>query len=213
MARSFTFKDKLHRIGASAAFAALIMAGLAPVDGANADTRNIVRNYNKTVVVQPAYATPDVATIARYKGFQRGKTVAFNTKKRPGTIIVNTRTNRLYYVLGNGLAVQYPIASAKPGFEWSGSNKVSRKVKWPDWRPPAAMRKRSPELPAFMAGGPKNPLGARAIYLGSTMYRIHGTNAPSSIGQSASSGCIRMHNADVEELYQHVKLGAQVIVL
>ncbi|MFN4256050.1 MAG: L,D-transpeptidase, partial [Saprospiraceae bacterium] len=96
--------------------------------------------------------------------------------------------------------------------EWSGSHKVSQKVKWPDWSPPAAMRKRKPELPAFMAGGPDNPLGARAIYLGSSLYRIHGTNEPSSIGEAASSGCIRMHNADVSELYAHVKPGALVVV-
>ena len=105
------------------------------------------------------------------------------------------------------------VATAKRGFEWQGSHQVSAKVKWPDWRPPVEMRKRRPELPAYMAGGPNNPLGARAIYLGSSIYRIHGTNEPSSIGKAASSGCIRMLNEDVSELYMHVKIGARVTVL
>ena len=109
--------------------------------------------------------------------------------------------------------MKYRVATAKEGFEWSGTHKVSRKVEWPDWRPPEQMRQRRPELPAFMEGGPDNPLGARAIYIGGTIYRIHGTNEPSSIGKSASSGCIRMLNEDVSELFQFVKKGATVTVL
>ena len=109
--------------------------------------------------------------------------------------------------------MQFRVATAKPGFEWAGTHKVSSKTQWPDWRPPTTMRHRRLELPEFMAGGPKNPLGARAMYLGSSIYRIHGTNEPSSIGKHASSGCIRMLNADVEELYSHVKIGASVIVM
>jgi lipoprotein-anchoring transpeptidase ErfK/SrfK len=105
------------------------------------------------------------------------------------------------------------VATAKRGFEWAGIHTVSAKVKWPDWSPPKQMRKRRPELPAYMKGGPENPLGARAIYLGSSLYRIHGTNEPASIGKSASSGCIRMLNADVSELFQHVRLGATVTVV
>ena len=116
-------------------------------------------------------------------------------------------------MLGNGKAVKYRVATAKKGFEWSGTNKVSFKTEWPEWRPPVEMLARRPELPAYMAGGPKNPLGARAIYLGDTIYRIHGTNEPSSIGKAASSGCIRMLNEDVSELYQFVKQGATVTVL
>ncbi len=107
----------------------------------------------------------------------------------------------------------YRVATARSGFEWSGSHEVSAKSKWPSWTPPAEMRKRHPELPAFMPGGKKNPMGARAIYLGSTIYRIHGTNEPKSIGRAASSGCIRMLNEDVTELYQHVRVGARVTVL
>lgn len=145
--------------------------------------------------------------------FKRGQVVNFASKQQPGSIVIVTKDRALYYILGDGKAVKYKVATAKRGFEWSGSNTVSAKVKWPDWRPPATMRKRRPDLPAFMAGGPENPLGARAIYLGSTIYRIHGTNEPASIGKAASSGCIRMLNADVSELFQHVKMGARVTVV
>lgn len=165
-------------------------------------------------VIVPASASPtEDAAPAQAEGFKRGKLVAFDGQANPGDIIINTRENRLYFVLGDGQAVMYRVATAKRGFEWRGSHQVSSKVKWPDWRPPAEMRKRRPELPRYMAGGPNNPLGARAIYLGSSIYRIHGTNEPSSIGKAASSGCIRMLNEDVSELYKHVKLGARVTVL
>lgn len=164
------------------------------------------------VTIVPASANPNEVT-GEAQGFKRGKLVAFAAEANPGDIIVNTRENRLYYVLGDGQAVMYRVATAKKGFEWQGSHQVSSKVKWPDWRPPAEMRKRRPELPAHMAGGPNNPLGARAIYLGLSIYRIHGTNEPSSIGKAASSGCIRMLNEDVSELYLHVKVGARVTVL
>jgi lipoprotein-anchoring transpeptidase ErfK/SrfK len=146
-------------------------------------------------------------------GFKRGRIVSFSGTYAPGSIIVVTREHALYYVLGNGKAVKYRVATGKKGFEWQGAHKVSSKVKWPEWNPPAEMRKRRPELPLHMAGGPENPLGARAIYLGSSLYRIHGTNEPASIGKSASSGCIRMLNADVIELYNNVKLGATVVVI
>lgn len=145
--------------------------------------------------------------------FKRGQIVNYSTPMAPGSIIINTKQNLLFFVLSNGKAVKYHVATAKKGFEWSGTNKVSFKTEWPEWRPPVEMLARRPELPAYMAGGPKNPLGARAIYLGDTMYRIHGTNEPSSIGKAASSGCIRMLNEDVSELYQFVKQGATVTVL
>jgi lipoprotein-anchoring transpeptidase ErfK/SrfK len=147
------------------------------------------------------------------EGFARAAIVDFATPQKPGSIVVDTAANRLYFILSAGKAAMYPVASAKAGFEWSGSEKVTSKTQWPDWRPPAEMRKRRPELPDFMAGGPKNPLGARAIYLGTSISRIHGTNEPTSIGKPVSSGCIRMFNADVEELYRHVKIGATVTVL
>jgi lipoprotein-anchoring transpeptidase ErfK/SrfK len=156
---------------------------------------------------------PQAKTETLAPQFKRGQIVDFQTRQKPGSIVIVTRENALYYVLGHGKAVKYRVATAKRGFEWKGTNQVSAKVKWPDWRPPTQMRKRRPELPAYMAGGPENPLGARAIYLGSSIYRIHGTNEPSSIGKAASSGCIRMLNADVAELFLHVKLGATVTVV
>ena len=165
------------------------------------------------MVIVPASASPMQDSAQKAPGFKRGKTIAFDTQASAGDIIINTKQNRLYFVLGSGKAVMYRIASAKKGFEWSGSHQVSAKAKWPSWSPPAEMRVRHPELPAYMAGGPENPLGARAIYLGSSIYRIHGTNTPSSIGKAASSGCIRMLNEDVTELYAHVKIGTRVTVL
>lgn len=164
------------------------------------------------VVIVPASASP-IQDEAQDYGFRRAKIVDFRTKAAKGSIIINTKQNKLYYVLGNGKAAMYRIASAKKGFEWKGTHKVSRKAKWPSWTPPSEMRARHPELPTFMAGGPDNPLGARAMYLGSSIYRIHGTNAPDSIGKAASSGCIRMLNADVTELYSKVTLGTVVTVL
>jgi lipoprotein-anchoring transpeptidase ErfK/SrfK len=166
------------------------------------------------VLVPPAkqVTQPAVKREAR-PAFKRAKIVAYASSQPAGSIVIDTRKNVLYYVLGNGKAAKYRIATAKPGFEWAGTHKVSMKKVWPDWRPPAEMRKRRPDLPAFMPGGPENPLGARAIYLGSSIYRIHGTNEPSSIGKRASSGCIRMLNEDVSELYRFVKIGASVTVI
>ncbi|MCC2095266.1 MAG: L,D-transpeptidase [Hyphomicrobiales bacterium] len=138
--------------------------------------------------------------------------VAYSGKHRAGTVIVNTQDRFLYYVLGNGRAIRYGIGVGRPGFEWSGVKKVSRKAEWPSWRPPSEMLKRRPDLPRFMEGGPSNPLGARALYLGSSLYRIHGTNEPNTIGTNVSSGCIRMLNKDVIDLYGRVRVGAKVIV-
>ncbi len=167
------------------------------------------------IVIVPASASAqnDVDAADTFPAVKRGKIVDFASKKAKGSVIINTKTNELFYVLGYGKAVKYRVATAKKGFEWKGTHKVSRKNVWPDWRPPVEMRQRKPELPVFMAGGPKNPLGARAMYLGSSIYRIHGTNEPSSIGKAASSGCIRMLNSDVTELYTLVKIGSEVTVL
>ncbi|PLW76768.1 L,D-transpeptidase [Cohaesibacter celericrescens] len=136
-----------------------------------------------------------------------------HSKAPKGTIIVNTKERRLYYLLGEGKAVKYGIGVGRPGFQWTGTNRVSRKAEWPGWTPPPAMRKRVPNLPAHMEGGPKNPLGARAMYIGSTIYRIHGSNEPWSIGQAVSSGCIRLANEDVIDLYERVQVGARVHVI
>ena len=130
-----------------------------------------------------------------------------------GTIVVSTRERRLYYVLGDGTAVRYGVGVGRPGFTWSGMQRVTRKAEWPSWTPPAEMLKRRPDLPRHMAGGVDNPLGPRAMYLGSSLYRIHGSNEPDTIGQAVSSGCIRMTNDDVADLYDRVKVGTQVVVL
>lgn len=139
--------------------------------------------------------------------------VPYPTSERSGTIVVDTRAHFLYFVLGDGRALRYGIGVARSGFEWTGTHKVTRKAEWPSWTPPAEMRKRQPNLPAHMEGGPNNPLGARALYIGSTLYRIHGTTEPWSIGQNVSSGCIRMTNADVIDLYERVQVYTKVVVL
>ena len=139
--------------------------------------------------------------------------VSFPSHEAPGTVIVDTANTFLYYILGNGRAIRYGIGVGRDGFTWSGVKSVARKAEWPDWYPPAQMIIRQPYLPRMVAGGPGNPLGARAIYIGGTDYRIHGTNDPTSIGKHVSSGCIRLTNDDVIDLYNRVTLGAKVIVL
>jgi lipoprotein-anchoring transpeptidase ErfK/SrfK len=138
--------------------------------------------------------------------------VDFPEKHPAGTIVIKTNERRLYYVLGNGQAIRYGIGVGRDGFRWSGVHTVSSKRTWPDWTPPDQMLKRRPDLPHHMAGGPENPLGARAMYLGSTLYRIHGSNEEQTIGGADSSGCIRMTNVDVIDLYERVKVGTTVIV-
>ena len=143
--------------------------------------------------------------------------VAYDSQYKPGTIIIDTNNRFLYLVAGNGQARRYGVGVGKPGFEWAGTHKITRKAEWPQWNPPSEMiareAKKGHYLPASMEGGPENPLGARAMYLGSTLYRIHGTNAPWTIGSAVSSGCIRMRNEDVVDLYERVKVGTKVIVL
>ena len=139
--------------------------------------------------------------------------VTIDERYKAGTILISTAERRLYYVLGRGEAIQYAVGVGRPGFEWGGTLPITRKREWPDWRPPAEMLQRRPDLPRYMAGGPDNPLGARAMYLGGTLYRIHGSNEPETIGQAVSSGCIRMTNEDVMDLYDRVKVGTKVVVL
>jgi lipoprotein-anchoring transpeptidase ErfK/SrfK len=143
----------------------------------------------------------------------RRATVNYPTNEAPGTVIVDTQNTYLYYVLGGGQAIRYGIGVGREGFTWSGVKTVERKSEWPDWTPPPEMIARSPYLPRFMAGGVTNPLGARAMYLSGSFYRIHGTNAPSTVGSRATAGCIRMVNDDVIDLYDRVKVGAKVVVL
>jgi len=139
--------------------------------------------------------------------------VDIRTHEAPGTIIIDTPNTYLYLVLGNGKAIRYGIGVGREGFTWSGTQAISRKAEWPDWTPPAEMIARQPYLPRHVAGGPGNPLGARAMYLGNTIYRIHGTNDPSTIGGRVSSGCIRLTNEDVIDLYSRVNIGTKVVVL
>ncbi|MEZ0167470.1 L,D-transpeptidase [Microvirga sp. TS319] len=147
-------------------------------------------------------ASPTVRQVVIWRGMQQ-----------PGTIVISTSQRRLYYVLGQGRALQYGIGVGRPGFTWTGTRTVSMKREWPDWSPPAAMLRRRPDLPRYMKGGLGNPLGARALYLGSSLYRIHGSNEPETIGYAVSSGCIRMTNADVADLYNRTRVGTRVVVL
>jgi lipoprotein-anchoring transpeptidase ErfK/SrfK len=140
-------------------------------------------------------------------------TVTYSGNHAPGTVVINTSERRLYLVLGNGQALRYGIGVGRVGFTWAGSTRVSAKKEWPDWTPPAQMLRRRPDLPRFMKGGPENPLGARAMYLGSSLFRIHGSNEPETIGTAVSSGCFRMVNDDVIDLYNRVRVGAPVIVM
>jgi lipoprotein-anchoring transpeptidase ErfK/SrfK len=143
----------------------------------------------------------------------RRQVVSYATREAPGTIIIDTPNTYLYLVMGNGQAMRYGIGVGRDGFTWSGVQTISRKAEWPAWTPPPEMIARQPYLPRHMAGGPGNPLGARAMYLGGTIYRIHGTNMPETIGTQVSSGCIRLTNQDVADLYSRVNVGTKVIVL
>lgn len=167
------------------------------------------------------YQTPNGTPPLAYRGPDQHsfdpryakQVVPYSGKEKPGTIIVDTPQRFLYLVQDNGTALRYGIGVGRPGFTWAGVKSVTRKAEWPDWVPPADMIARQPYLPRFVAGGPHNPLGARALYIGGTIYRIHGTNVPSSIGQRVSSGCIRMLNDDVIDLYERAKVGTRVVVL
>lgn len=158
-------------------------------------------------------ASLDRASFAAWEqGPGTRKRIRFTNPFERGSIVVSTKHRKLLYVLGDGTAIMYGIGVGRPGFTWGGKQHVSRKAEWPSWTPPEEMLKRQPELPRFMEGGPRNPLGARALYLGSSIYRIHGTNHAGTIGQAVSSGCIRMMNSDVVDLYNRVDVGAPVYV-
>jgi lipoprotein-anchoring transpeptidase ErfK/SrfK len=160
----------------------------------------------------PPDEQPEVGTAPLPANLRRQE-VTFPTREPAGTLIVDTPNTYLYYVLGGGRAIRYGVRVGRDGFTWTGVQKISRKAEWPDWHPPTEMIERQPYLPRFMAGGPGNPLGARAMYLGSTIYRIHGTNQPSTIGKFVSSGCIGMLNEDVSDLFDRVKVGTRVVVM
>jgi lipoprotein-anchoring transpeptidase ErfK/SrfK len=190
------------------AAAGIALAMLIPATGARAET-----DFSTGVTVRAGsgkYYRSDKSPVRR-------QTVSYSGKYGPNTIIVNTSERRLYYTLGNGRAIKYGVGVGRVGFTWSGTHSVSRKAEWPGWTPPPQMRRREAakgrKLPAHMKGGPNNPLGARALYIGSTIYRIHGTNQPWTIGQAMSSGCIRMANEDVIHLYDQVRIGTKVVVV
>ena len=204
-----------HRRLSSRAASALVFASallLSPMFSNPADAQ--VLGYAPT---QPSGFPTDEVMTAPDEGAVparlRRAVVAFNTTEAPGTVIIDTGNTQLFYVLGQGRAIRYGVGVGREGFTWSGVQTISRKAEWPDWHPPAEMIARQPYLPRFMAGGPGNPLGARAMYLGSSQYRIHGTNDPSTIGKFVSSGCIRLTNEDVSDLFSRVDVGTKVVVL
>jgi lipoprotein-anchoring transpeptidase ErfK/SrfK len=172
--------------------------------------RALAQRYDASIVDQPGYI-PNAADEQLPPKYQR-QIVLYRSNEAPGTIIVHTAERFLYLVQSNGRALRYAIGVGREGFQWQGLLQVSRKQEWPDWTPPSEMIERQPYLPRFMAGGPGNPMGARALYLGTTVYRIHGTNQPHTIGSAVSSGCFRLVNADIIDLYERAPVGTKVIV-
>src|SRR5271166_968655 len=190
---------RMAMVGAVAA-AAFVMPGMFAT----------AQQIDMNVVDQPGYVpSPDQEQLS---GAYEKQEVFFRTNEAPGTLIIDTSQRFLYLVQPNNRALRYGIGVGREGFQWSGLERISRKQEWPDWRPPPEMIERQPYLPRFMAGGPGNPMGARALYLGQTIYRIHGTNQPQTIGHAVSSGCFRLVNEDVADLYDHVPVGTKVII-
>ncbi len=184
---------------------------------------NAAPRYEPNPIVMPQHdqrsyrqpydpADESVARPAVSQRFMK-QVVSYDGTEKTGTVIINTNERLLYLVQDDGRAIRYGIGVGRPGFTWAGTRQISRKREWPDWTPPPEMLKRRPDLPRHMEGGPENPLGARAMYLGSSLYRIHGSNEPWTIGQAVSSGCIRMRNEDVIDLYEKVKVGTKVVVI
>ena len=192
-------------------FAALTAAAI--VCGAiEAHATKVKYNFSGSTFVEETKK----AKKARRSGYRGKRTIRFSSTLKPGTILIKTNKRRLYYILSGGKAIEYGIGVGREGFTWRGRKRISRKAEWPSWTPPKRMiereRKKGRNLPAFMPGGPNNPLGARAMYLGSSIYRIHGTNQAHSIGLAVSSGCIRMLNEEVVDLYRRVRVGTPVVV-
>jgi lipoprotein-anchoring transpeptidase ErfK/SrfK len=192
----------MRTISACLGLALLVAAG----GGANAATNRFYDPASRTWI---EYG--DARTHSRANPVPR-EVVPYEGPHAPNTIVIDTSERRLYFVRDDGTALKFGVGVGREGFQWSGVNRISRKAEWPGWTPPPAMRKRQPSLPAYMEGGPNNPLGARALYIGSTFYRIHGSNEPWTIGQAVSSGCIRMVNDDVIALYDMVDVGTKVVV-
>ncbi|HVQ73511.1 MAG TPA: L,D-transpeptidase [Bradyrhizobium sp.] len=206
------FSDRRPSSRVASAFvfvSAVLLTPLGMASAANAQTLGYASVQPNGYPADEVIASDESATPERL----RRAVVAFGTTEAAGTIVIDTGNTTLYYVLGQGRAIRYGVGVGREGFTWSGVQTVSRKAEWPDWHPPAEMIARQPYLPRFMAGGPGNPLGARAMYLGNSVYRIHGTNDPSTIGKFVSSGCIRLTNEDVADLFSRVDVGAKVVVL
>jgi lipoprotein-anchoring transpeptidase ErfK/SrfK len=198
-----------RRSGALAWACGLLLAACAPAAFAQSASPAAMR---ETLNVGDEPGRVSTAEVVIPDGPFKRQLVFFRSNEPAGTIVVHTSERFLYLVLGNNRALRYGIGVGREGFTWSGLVKVSRKAEWPDWTPPPEMIKRQPYLPRFMAGGPGNPMGSRALYLGSTIYRIHGTNQPETIGHAVSSGCFRLANGDVIDLYERVPVGAKVII-
>ncbi|WP_424629063.1 L,D-transpeptidase [Bradyrhizobium sp. SYSU BS000235] len=196
---------KIRLLHFAVAAACLVMTSLLAVPQAFAQGREMMN-----LADQPGYV-PNEADEELPPEYKR-TAVFYRTTEAPGTIIISTSERYLYLIQGNGRALRYGIGVGREGFQWQGLQKISRKQEWPDWTPPPEMIQRQPYLPRFMAGGPGNPMGARALYLGATVYRIHGTNQPQTIGSAVSSGCFRLVNADVADLYNRVPVGTKVII-
>lgn len=220
-AMTFLTKKSVLRIAAIA----IASSSLLPLSPALASQSSLVQHRlpsgQKVWIQKPAglSVTPGQAkhglSLSSPNGLQPRflrQIVRYPSSERVGTVVVDTGARHLYLIMEGGMAMRYGIGVARSGFEWGGSHRLSRKAKWPGWTPPAEMLQRQPELPRHMKGGPNNPLGARALYIGSTLYRIHGTNQPWTIGGNVSSGCIRLTNADVSDLYSRVSVGAKVVV-
>ena len=204
-------RSSSSRVTSALVFASAVMLASAvfPV-AASAQLLGQTLGYASTDEAMTAPAPADESVVPERL---RRAVVTFNTTEAPGTVIIDTGNTALYFVLGQGRAIRYGVGVGREGFTWSGVQTISRKAEWPDWHPPAEMIARQPYLPRFMAGGPGNPLGARAMYLGTSEYRIHGTNDPSTIGKFVSSGCIRLTNEDVADLFSRVDVGTRVVVL
>jgi lipoprotein-anchoring transpeptidase ErfK/SrfK len=196
----------LHSLCLAAAAAWLFWNPAAKADPADASDPQVDMQIDDQPGYQPSAEEEQLAG-----PFER-QIVFFRTTEAPGTIVVHTADRYLYLVQPNNRAIRYGIGVGRDGFQWAGIRKIIQKQEWPDWRPPPEMIQRQPYLPRFMAGGPGNPMGARALYIGGTVYRIHGTNQPQTIGHAVSSGCFRLVNADVTDLYDRVPVGTKIVV-
>jgi len=192
-------------IGAVGAHCALLSDALARNRAPVQDVDPLTSLFGGFTQAPASEGRPQASAIPR-------EVVSYDASYAPGTVVIATGERRLYYILGGGQAIRYGVGVGRPGFEWAGTRYIAHKREWPDWTPPAQMLRRRPDLPRHMVGGINNPLGARAMYLSGTLYRIHGSNEPESIGQAVSSGCIRMTNDDVVDLYNRVHIGTRVVV-